>query len=620
MSDSLRARLLENLPRLTNGSPETDGPSVDGPEADSPNTLRDMSPEDPWAKLLEFARSEERLKQQRDTLLDVASRRSDELAAEERASEAKTNFLANMSHELRTPLNAIIGITEILLDDVRADGHETYVEPLERVHRAGEHLLMLINDILDISKIEAGKMTLWPKTFEVEPVVRDVLDTLEPLATKNGNTFNMEFDPDAAFIYADPLRVKQVLMNLVSNACKFTTDGSIGVRVRRVMLPEGPVVRFIVTDTGLGMNPEQLGKLFQEFMQADSARATQSQGTGLGLAISRKLSRMMGGDIEAESELGLGATFAFYLPATADGTKGVEESAPEAILETNSGSGSANAVPAVEQAVRPRLLVIGKPENLGGLRLSFSNENLDVVLAQDGADGVRRAGEAVPSLFLIDATLTSPTAWDVIVGLKGLAGAADVPILLCAPYGEASGAEGESGQSYCLHGIHDIIPKPLDRARLRETLSRSFPLQSGGQVLVIEDDAAARGFLRRILEHDRWIVTEAEDGLHGLERLQEYEPDVILLDLNMPRLDGFGFLEEVRENEAWRQIPVIIVSAREISGPDCARLNGGLEDLMRNGPYSAEQIRDFLRGILIGEDEAAEAPVEAPDAQDEARG
>ncbi len=337
--------------------------------------------------------------------------------------------------------------------------------------------------------------------------------------------------------------------------------------------------------------------LFQEFMQADSARATQSQGTGLGLAISRRLSRMMCGDIQAESELGQGSTFVFCLPVVKEWAPGTRAAVAEPEDEAPVSDHSAG-----ERAkVRARLLIVGCAESLCGLHGALAAEEIDVAFAENGADGVKIAGELRPNLILLDARLSNPTAWDVVMALKGLDTTFDVPILLCLPY-EGPLSNGASQERYyCLHGVHDIIPKPLNREHLWQILRRSFPVQSGGQVLVVEDDTAARVFLRRLLELDSWTVTEAEDGLDGLERLRHLQPDVILLDLNMPRLDGFGFLENVRKNETWRRIPVVIISAREISGPDCERLNGGVEDLLRDGPYGARQIKEFLCEVLLGE-------------------
>jgi len=239
-------------------------------------------------------------------------------AASEAASEAKSGFLANMSHELRTPLNAIIGFTEMLLEDATANNDTELSEPLSRVHRAGGHLLTLINDILDLSKIEAGRMTFSPERFTVTDLLADVVATARPIAEGNGNALRVEAADDIGVITSDPLRLKQILLNLLSNACKFTRDGAVSVKAWRQPDPTGGMIHFAVSDTGIGMSEDQIARLFAAFMQADSSTTRKFGGTGLGLAISRRLSRMMGGDVRVESALGKGSTFTLSLPVVGD--------------------------------------------------------------------------------------------------------------------------------------------------------------------------------------------------------------------------------------------------------------------------------------------------------------
>ncbi len=607
MSQPLRARLLDALPKLAEQRPG-------GVPPDDPRAGANLAGDNPLNELMALARSEELLRQQRDALMDVNEKESAALQISERQSEAKSNFLANMSHELRTPLNAVIGISEIMLDDVRGAKHDEYVEPLERIHRAGEHLLLLVNDILDLSKIEAGRMTLWPLEMDIENLVKEVVETLAPLGGKNGNTIEFRASGVGA-IHADPLRVKQVLMNLVSNACKFTKDGQVRIHVRRAMHEDEPVLLFSVSDTGAGMAPEQMAMLFQEFMQADSARATQSEGTGLGLVICRKLSRMMNGDIEVESELGVGSTFVFRLPVVAADSGDEEQSA----MESEPPEGRLETPLDPEALPRPKVLAIGKSPCLCGLLTPLKGERMDVIFTSEAAVGIQSASDELPRLIVLDATLAQPSVWEVVLALKAVPGVADIPLLLCAP-GDSDCVKGAvEEKSYYLGGVHDFLPKPLNHTRLRETLRRSFPEIEGGQVLIVEDDKVARTFMRHILENERWVMTEAEDGLFGLEELQKRQPDVILLDLNMPRMDGFEFLDEVRKNQCWSEIPVIVISAREMTGRDMSQLNGGLAQLMRQGPYGGEQVREFLRDSLIGAGETGISGTDSHDAQAERR-
>ena len=247
-------------------------------------------------------------------LFDEIQDKSRQLAE---ASEHKSQFVASMSHELRTPLNAIIGLTEMMVTNATRFGTEKAQEPLQRVNRAGIHLLGLINQVLDLSKIEAGKLEFNPHTVQLAPLITEVIGTAGQLAEKNKNRLIVEAQENVGALNADSMRLKQVLLNLLSNACKFTKEGEVALRVRKVA--DGrDWVELAVADTGIGLTAEQQAKLFQEFTQADSLTARRYGGTGLGLALSRKLARMMGGDVTVTSEPGKGSVFTVRLPGSAD--------------------------------------------------------------------------------------------------------------------------------------------------------------------------------------------------------------------------------------------------------------------------------------------------------------
>jgi signal transduction histidine kinase len=279
-------------------------------------------------KTREIYETNVQLQQLNSRLEELVLQRTAELAAARdeavRASRAKSNFLANMSHELRTPLNAVIGITEMLKDDAVEDNRTDLFEPLERIHRAGRHLLQLINDILDLSKIEAGKLELSIEEVELVSLLREAVTTAGPLAAKNGNRLETRFGEELGRMRIDPMRLRQIVLNLLSNACKFTARGAVTIKASCKKGPgDSEWLAITVADTGIGMSPEQLGRLFQEFTQADASTTRKYGGTGLGLAISRELVRLMGGDIAVESELGKGSRFTVRIPAwTAASTHG----------------------------------------------------------------------------------------------------------------------------------------------------------------------------------------------------------------------------------------------------------------------------------------------------------
>src|SRR5437660_147699 len=378
------------------------------------------------------------------------------------ASQHKSQFLANMSHELRTPLNAIIGVTEMLLDDARALRPDD-VEPLERILRAGKHLLDLINDILDLSKIEAGKIELHIESFVITPLIEDVVTTVGPLAVKNGNRIVVEVPADIGRMSADALRVRQALLNLASNASKFTEEGLVTIMGERRHEDGREWLIVAVSDTGIGMTPDQTARLFEDFTQADASTTRKYGGTGLGLAISRRFCRIMGGDITVESTLGTGSTFTMRLPAK-----------------------------------------VG------------------------GAD-----------------TATVPRA----------------------------------------ASVEERVP-----VRLARVLRKLCGDRSSRDVLIVEDDDTTREVLRGALARDGWSVAQAENGRVGLTRLAEKIPNVILLDLMMPEMDGFEFVAELRRTPEWRHIPVLVVTARDLSDEDRRRLYGGVQQIIQKGAYDRDQL------------------------------
>ena len=496
----------------------------------------------------------------------------------EAASRHKSQFLANMSHELRTPLNAIIGMSEMLLEDARDMGDEDQIEPLERVVRAGKHLLALINDILDLSKIEAGRMDLELSVFALEPLVREVAKTVEGVAQNNGNRITVECAEDLGSIHSDQTRVRQILLNLASNAVKFTKDGTVGIRARRERTQDGDRVTIAVTDTGIGMTPEQIGRLFQDFVQADASTTRKFGGTGLGLAISQRFCRMMGGDITVESVLGRGSTFTVELPGAAlVATGGIE--APQALkaLEPKPDGALVLAVDddAVARDVMARFL---------------AREGFRTVTASGGEEALALARELRPSAITLDVMMPGMDGWDVLAALKADPDLADIPVVMLT-------IVDDKAHGYAL-GASDYLVKPLDREQMRRALRRVCSVGTG-RLLLIEDDVATRDVIRRTLERDGWDVDIAADGAEALGAMRHSAPDAIVLDLMMPGMDGFEFLESLRREQQWHQVPVVVLTAKDLTREDHERLCGGVQKVLRKQVSEAD---DLLRevGRLLG--------------------
>ncbi len=497
------------------------------------------------------------------------------------ATQLKSQFLANMSHELRTPLNAIIGVTEMLQEDARDLKREDDLEPLERVLRAARHLLALINDILDLSKIEAGKMDIHIESFAIAPLIEDVVQTMSTMAATNCNEVVVNCAPDIGTMRADQTRIRQALLNLASNANKFTERGTVTIGAKRATEGGREWVTMAVTDTGIGLTPEQMGKLFQDFVQADASTTRKYGGTGLGLAISRRFCQMMGGDITVASEPGRGSTFTIRLPAEV----GVAQ--PAAALRD-----AAAPRPSAAQPGAPTILVVDDDQTVREVMERFlTREGFSVVTASGGHEGLRLARELHPAAITLDVIMPDLDGWTVLAAIKGDPELADIPVILTT-------IVDEKNRGYSL-GATDYMVKPVDRERLSGVL-RNICGAVGRQVLVVDDDDTMRRGMRLALEQDGWQVSEAENGRVALARLAETRPDVIVLDLMMPEMDGFEFLVEMRSRAEWRDIPVLVVTAKDLTAEERGRLNGDVERVLQKGASELDELLREIGRILPG--------------------
>ena len=514
------------------------------------------------------------LKKADDARVEAVTARED---AEE-ANRTKSSFLANMSHELRTPMNAIIGYSEMLMEEAEDVGQEDFIPDLKRIHGAGKHLLMLINDILDLSKIEAGKMTTYCENVDILAVIDEVRATVTPLIQKNNNHLVIDVAPEIGTLYTDLTKLRQTLFNLLSNASKFTDGGKITLSAAPA--PDTDSVIFRVTDTGIGMTQEQLSKLFQAFTQADASTTRKYGGTGLGLAISRKFCQLLGGDITVESTENVGSTFIVTLPRIAPT---LTETPDAPVAET---SIAINASPSSTDG-RPVIVAIDDDADmLNLLTRNLDREGYAVVTASTGQEGIRLVNELKPVAVTTDILMPGMDGWMVMDAIKSNPATSKIPVILVSVLDTR-----DMGVSL---GAFEFVSKPVDWNRLADVL-RGITATAAGHLLVVEDDADMRTLWLRNLTKDGYSVETATNGKDALDKVMAKRPAAILLDLMMPEMDGFEFLARLRSTPDGARIPVIVVTAKHLSAADTAFLKDRVQAVMQKAGNDIDSVMDAVR-------------------------
>ena len=508
--------------------------------------------------------------------------------AAEAANRTKSLFLANMSHELRTPLNAILGFSEMLQEDAVERNLQDFSADLQKISTAGQQLLVLINDILDLSKIEAGKMDLHLETFDIASLIADVASTIEMQAVKNGNTLEVRCAPEIGVMQGDLSKVRQGLFNLVSNAAKFTHDGRISVLAERRNMDDREWISFRVSDTGIGLDPEQIVRLFQPFTQADTSTTRKFGGTGLGLAITRRFCQMMGGDVTVHSAPGEGSVFTINLPATIhELTQAVASSTEPSQLPLIEVSSDTEPLAAIRTCV---LVIDDDAVQRDLMQRYLRKEGFNVRTAKGGAEGLRLARQLLPAAITLDVMMPDIDGWSVLSALKEDEMLRDIPVIMLTMVDDRS-------RGFTL-GASDFATKPVNRRRLSQILKKYMCLRPPCPVLVVDDEPAMRSLTRGILEKEGWAVSEAPNGIAALEIMKQERPSLILLDLVMPEMDGFAFAAEVRRHPEWRSIPIVVLSAHDLTKEDRKRLNGNIEMVLRKQGDARESILQQVRDLL----------------------
>jgi signal transduction histidine kinase/CheY-like chemotaxis protein len=518
----------------------------------------------------------------------------------ETGARAKSEFLANMSHEIRTPLNAILGYGEILQFEARKLNRPDFIEDLKAIEFSGRHLLSLINEILELSKIQAGKMEIHAEYFDLSQLIDDVISTVRPLAQKKKNKLEVIKQGLPESMNSDSSRIRQILLNLLGNSCKFTDEGEITLTVTRKMVDGVKWIYFTIGDTGIGIDPDKIPGLFEEFAQADSSTTRKHGGTGLGLTISKRLSQLLGGDVQATSEMGKGASFTVFIPENfsqirhgdSEAMGQWSEWAGQYLDEETSFSlgdnGKSYSALSIESQL-DQVLVIDKDEVVCNLIKRFlEKEGCKVEVAYKGEEGLRLAQEIRPMVIILDSMVRGLDGGEILSKIQKIPNLENTPVILLS--------EPESSSD--MTGATEILSKPLDWDRFVTVFKKFQAKPSDFSIMIVEDDAINREAMMRILNKGGWKVFEASDGPSAFKLLNEQTlPDMILLDLILPSMNGFEFITRLRQNPTWRHIPIIINSAKELTMEEKGRLQGDVVKIFKKGDVTCGELLCEVRMV-----------------------
>ena len=492
------------------------------------------------------------------------------------ASDQKTKFFANMSHELRTPLNAILGYGEMLYEDCEDLGYDDLLPDLKKITSSGTHLLSLINNILDLSKIEAGKMELFVTSFEIENMIQTIKDVSEPLAAKNDNGFVINLDGAMGSMSQDETKLRQCLTNFLSNGFKFTKNGTVTLDVKARIVDDVEFIDFAVIDTGAGMSPEGVAKVFEEYTQAERSTSANYGGTGLGLPISKKFAEIMGGDVIVTSEEGVGSVFTMSVPRECPEYN--EDEVEGNVINLDDQD---NLVVLVDDDVAMHDLI----------KRTISKLNLTLLGATNSEKGMELIREVKPKLILLDVLMPGRDGWSLLKECKTDQELKDIPVIMISQLNQSNLASSL--------GANDYLTKPIDRTHFINTLKRILGTDNQNQkVLVIDDDKDVRELLTRLLKDAGYRPIDARDGKEGLERTKD-EPALIILDLEMPRMDGFEFLDQyIKDVPEDKRAPVLVFSGKDLTDVQEDLLKERVIGLVKKDDVSMDKLSQMIQGII----------------------
>jgi len=490
----------------------------------------------------------------------------------ESAAQAKSEFLANMSHELRTPLNAIIGFCEILIEDATELRQEGVVNDLGKIHKSGIDLLALINDILDLSKIEVKKVDLNISTFKLKDLIKSVETTLEPYAKINNNKIKISLPENEIVLRSDELKIRQILFNLLTNACKNSESNRINLLVAQKIKKKVDFIVFQVEDFGVGISNDKMKDIFEPFHHSDSVDNSKIKGTGLGLAISKRYTELLGGYIDVESEEGSGSIFTAHIIQN--------------IHHDKENTISSDGDQATEDALFPekgKILVIDDDINfLDLVDRRLTKEGYLVFTAHNGLNGIDKAKKLVPDIIILDIIMPDIDGWTVYQKIKKIPLLSQIPIIIVTI--------GDYQKMAKDFGVVDFLSKPIAWDNLNGILEKYKVVSRSKHILVVDDDSSTRTILRKMLIKDGWRVDEAENGKDALDRIEMQVPELILLDLLMPVMDGFNFLKEIKKMESLIKIPIIVITSKDLTLDDYSFLTENVDKVIQKGKYNRQEI------------------------------
>ena len=531
------------------------------------------SSEDKSVELMTMAFS--RMADEVQVLIDSRTKEMEESRDEaQEANEQKSKFFANMSHELRTPLNAILGYGEMLYEECEDLGYDDLMPDLQKITSAGTHLLSLINNVLDLSKIEAGKMELYLTSFEIEKLVDTLKDVNSPLASKNDNGFKINIEDAIGSMTQDETKLRQCVTNFLSNAFKFTENGLVTLDVSSFVKDDIEMIEFKVTDDGEGMSEEGVAKVFEEYTQAERSTSATHGGTGLGLPISKRFAQLMGGDVGVSSEKGKGSVFSIFIPRICSEQEDISEVNVENIDDEN-------ICVLIDDDVAMHDLI----------RRTIVKAGMRLIGATDGEQGLKMIREVKPKLILLDVLMPGRDGWSILKECKTDEEIKNIPVVMVSQMSQEKLASSL--------GADDYLTKPIDRAKFLKTVSSLIGADDKNKtILVVDDDANTRDILERALVDAGYEAILAKDGKDGLSKLNK-DPALIVLDLEMPRMDGFEFLENLIEIKDESERPnVLVYSGKDLTDVQEELLKQNVEGLIKKDDVSINQLPGMVSKIL----------------------